>query len=73
MKDENLYICKVPLTLKHLYTSPSERTIDESFGSWLVISKNMTTKMIVLEQSKDENTRMQITLDMLKKHFEVVK
>jgi hypothetical protein len=73
MKDKNLYLCKVPLILKHLYTSPRERTIDESFGSWWVVSKNMTTKMVVLAQSKDENTRMQISLDLLQKHFEIVK
>jgi hypothetical protein len=72
LKDGNLYICKVPLTLKHLYTLPSERTVDELFGSWRVASKNMTTKMVVLAQSNDDNTRMRITLDMLDNLFDIV-
>lgn len=72
MKDDSLYICKVPLELNHVYTKPYEKwTIDETWGSWWVVSKNKRDNLIILAQSKDQNQRVQITLDLLKKHFEV--
>lgn len=72
-RSKNLYICKVPFKLKHLYTAPSDKTIDASLGSWRVVSQNMTSELITLARSSDTNTRMRISFEMLDKHFDIVK
>ena len=73
MKDENLYICKVPLELDHVYTQPYKKwTVDETWESWWVVSKNKSESLIILAQNKDQNQRIKITLKCFERHFEVV-
>lgn len=74
MKDENLYICKVPLESNHIFSEPYEVwTVDETWGTWCVISKNKSKNLVILAQSLNLNIRMRMDLKSFKKHFEVVK
>jgi hypothetical protein len=73
MKGEKLYICKVPLIADHRYTQPyDKRTIDETYGSWWVVTRNDSKNEIILAQSKDQNIRMALSVPLFEKHFEEV-
>jgi hypothetical protein len=70
MKNENLYVCKVPLIADHIYSEPhNKRKVDETYGSWWVVSKNKRKNIIILAQSQNQNQRIRMPLELFEKHF----
>lgn len=71
-KEQKEYICRKPLTLRHLYTSPDYATIEEGEVWWLV-SENKSKGVVTLERKSTEppQTRCKLSMDVFQEYFEI--